>query len=178
MVDPINEDLPAEESPYVEEIIAPDDGTDYEPPSPAFSGKLWNLFPDGTVEYDGQIGLPSEFPLTEAELAEIENAGEPAVEPPPRPDYFAFWAALLQTDAYQAIRSQSATSLAMNTAATEFIALLADAKDGNPIEQFIQLAIFNVLSVGTFDADHLLEFQAALEAGHLDSIYTLEPPTS
>jgi hypothetical protein len=40
---------------------------------PKFSGKLQNIFPDGTVQYDDQIGLPSEFPLTEAELQEVNN---------------------------------------------------------------------------------------------------------
>jgi hypothetical protein len=34
------------------------------------------------------------------------------------------------------------------------------------------------LSVGTFTEAELLEFQAALVAGHLDSIYTLEAPES
>ena len=46
-----------------EEVIEP----------PKFSGKLENIFADGTIQYDGQIGLPSEFPLTEAEIAEVSN---------------------------------------------------------------------------------------------------------
>jgi hypothetical protein len=40
---------------------------------PKFSGKLQSIFPDGTIQYDDQIGLPSEFPLTEAELQEVNN---------------------------------------------------------------------------------------------------------
>jgi len=39
-----------------------------------FSHLLVNIFPDGTVEYDGEIGSPEDFPLTEAELAEVESA--------------------------------------------------------------------------------------------------------
>lgn len=35
-------------------------------------GYLQNIFPDGTIQYDDQIGLPEEFPLTEADLNEIE----------------------------------------------------------------------------------------------------------
>ena len=46
-----------------EEIIEP----------PKFSGKLQNIFPDGTIQYDDQIGLPEHFPLTEAELTEVRN---------------------------------------------------------------------------------------------------------
>lgn len=40
------------------------------PEPPKFSGLMSNVFPDGTIEYDGQIGPPESFPLTEAELAE------------------------------------------------------------------------------------------------------------
>ena len=94
--------------------------------------------------------------------------------PPPAPDYFAFWESLLQTSAYQSIRTQSVGSLLMNTAATEFIALIGDAKMGRPIEPAIQLSILTVLSAGTFTEAELLEFQAALVAGNLDAIYTLE----
>ena len=52
---------------FLEPIEAP-------PEPPRFSRLLINIFPDGTVEYDGEIGLPEEFPLTEAELAEVESA--------------------------------------------------------------------------------------------------------
>lgn len=41
---------------------------------PKFSRLLINIFPDGTVEYDGEIGVPENFPLTEAELAEVDSA--------------------------------------------------------------------------------------------------------
>lgn len=40
---------------------------------PRFSGKLENIFEDGTVQYDGVIGKPEDFPLTECELNEIMN---------------------------------------------------------------------------------------------------------
>jgi len=40
---------------------------------PRYSGLLQNIFPDGTIEYDGQIGLPEDFPLTEAELHEVTH---------------------------------------------------------------------------------------------------------
>ena len=40
---------------------------------PKFSGLLQNIFPDGTIEYGGQIGMPEDFPLTQAELLEVEH---------------------------------------------------------------------------------------------------------
>ena len=48
--------------------------------------------------------------------------------PPPPPNYIAFWNALLTSNVYGSIRTQSMTSLPMNTLATEFIALIGDAK--------------------------------------------------
>jgi len=33
---------------------------------------LQSIFPDGTIQYNDQVGLPEDFPLTDAELLEIE----------------------------------------------------------------------------------------------------------
>lgn len=38
-----------------------------------YSGKLESIFEDGTIMYNGKRGFPSEFPLTQAEIIEIEN---------------------------------------------------------------------------------------------------------
>ena len=91
----------------------------------------------------------------------------------PGPDYLAFWESLLQTSVYQTIRTQASTSLPMNTAATEFIVLLGDAKAGRPNETAIQSSINAILTTGTFTEDHLDELQEALESGHLQDIYIL-----
>lgn len=56
------------DTPLNTEDLAPE-----EPPK--FSGLLQNIFFDGTIEYDGMIGQPEDFPLTEAELAEVMNPG-------------------------------------------------------------------------------------------------------
>ena len=102
------------------------------------------------------------------------NTPEPApAPPPPPPSYTAFWEGLLATDVYQAIRGQAAISLAMNTAATEFVALLGDAKAGRVYEAAIQNSIDSILDNGTFTEDDLDQFQSLLELGNLDSIYTV-----
>ena len=134
---------------------------------------LQNIFPDGTIEYDGQIGEPDDFPLTDAERAEVENPGIPASDPPPAPDYFAFWEGLMASSLYAAIREQSMVSLTMNTLGTEFIALLGDAKAGRAYEAAIQQSMLAILSTGTFTEQQLVELQAVLVAANLDSIYTL-----
>ena len=97
----------------------------------------------------------------------------PGPTPPPQPDYVAFWDALIASSVYASIRTQSMASLPMNTLATEFIALIGDAKAGRPNEAAIQASMSAVFSTGTFTEDDAEEFTAALAAGYLDTTYTL-----
>ena len=91
----------------------------------------------------------------------------------PSPNYRLFWDALLASAVYGSIRAQSMASLPMNTLATEFIALLGDAKAGRPNEAAIQASMSAVFSTGTFTEDDAEEFTAALAAGLLTDIYSL-----
>jgi hypothetical protein len=99
----------------------------------------------------------------------------PPPEPPlpPPPSYTAFWNALIASAVYASIRTQSMASLPMNTLATEFIALLGDAKAGRANEAAIQASMSAVFAIGTFTEDAAEEFTAALAAGYLDDTYTL-----
>jgi hypothetical protein len=108
----------------------------------------------------------------DAYLASISEP-EPTEPLPPTPNYTAFWDALLASTVYGSIRTQSMASLPMNTLATEFIALLGDAKAGRPNEAAIQASMSAVFATGTFTEDDAKEFTAALAAGHLDGIYAL-----
>jgi hypothetical protein len=94
---------------------------------------------------------------------EAGNTPEPApAPPPPPPSYAAFWDALLASTVYGSIRTQSMASLPMNTLATEFIALLGDAKAGRPNESAIQASMSAVFSTGAFTEDDAEEFTDAL----------------
>jgi hypothetical protein len=105
------------------------------------------------------------------------NTPEPAPAPPaPGPNYLAFWDALMVSTVYASIREQSFISLPMNTLATEFIALMGDAKAGRPSEPAIQASINAILTTGTFTEAHLDELQVAIEIANLDDIYTLPSP--
>jgi hypothetical protein len=105
---------------------------------------------------------------------EAGNTPEPAPAPPlPPPSYTAFWDALIASTVYGSIRTQSMASLSMNTLATEFIALLGDAKAGRPNEAAIQASMSAVFATGTFTEADAEEFTAALAAGLLDDIYSL-----
>ena len=102
------------------------------------------------------------------------NTPKPAPAPPPLPpSYAAFWDALLASTVYGSIRTQSMASLPMNTLATEFIALLGDAKAGRPNEAAIQASMSAVFATGSFTEADAAEFTAALAAGLLDDIYSL-----
>jgi hypothetical protein len=103
----------------------------------------------------------------------IKTAEQVAAANAPSPDYLAFWDALMTSSVYGAIREQSFDSLPMNTLATEFIALIGDAKAGRPNEAAIQSSMAAILATGTFTEEHLAELQGALAAGKLDGIYTL-----
>ena len=108
------------------------------------------------------------------EWLEEGNTPLSAPEPPaPGPDYLAFWDALMVSTVYASIREQSFVSLPMNTLATEFIALIGDAKAGRANEAAIQQSMGAILATGTFTEEQLVELGAALAAGNLDGIYAL-----
>lgn len=121
------------------------------------------------IEVNVITGEQQTIPLTAEEIAEIESRPQPT----PQPNYLAFWDALMVSTVYASIREQSFTSLPMNTLATEFIALMGDAKAGRANETAIQANISAILSVGIFDEDDLDTLQAALEAGYIDDLYEL-----
>jgi len=102
------------------------------------------------------------------------NTPEPApAPPPPPPSYTAFWDALIASTVYTSIRTQSMASLPMNTLATEFIALLSDAKAGRPNSIAIQSSIDAIFGAGTFTEEDVEEFGDVLRIGHLEEIYNL-----
>ena len=121
------------------------------------------------IEINVTTGEQATIPLTKEEIAELQSRPIP----PPTPSYTAFWDALLASTVYSSIRTQSMASLPMNTLATEFIALLGDAKAGHPNEAAIQASMSAVFSTGTFTEADAEEFTAALAAGYLDATYTL-----
>jgi hypothetical protein len=121
------------------------------------------------IEVSVITGEQTVIPLTAEEIAELQSRPVP----PPPPSYAAFWDALLASTVYGSIRAQSMASLPMNTLATEFIALLGDAKAGRPNEAAIQASMSAVFATGTFTEADAEEFTAALAVGLLDDIYTL-----
>jgi hypothetical protein len=134
----------------------------------------------GEIEYNGTPKRRNDSFTSAAILApylaalDAYLASIPEPEPTePQPSYVAFWDALIASNVYASIRTQSMASLPMNTLATEFIALLGDAKAGRANETAIQAGMSAVFSTGTFTEDDAEEFTAALAVGYLDEIYAL-----
>jgi hypothetical protein len=132
-----------------------------------------------TLKGGATLLLPPEYngTLAWAEYQSwLEEGNTPLPAPPPAapgPDYLAFWDALMVSTVYASIREQSFVSLPMNTLATEFIALIGDAKAGRANEAAIQQSMGAILATGTFTEEQLGELGAALAVGNLDGIYAL-----
>jgi hypothetical protein len=130
----------------------------------------------GRIDDDGFMRVTGDAAAWPEYLNWLEKGNEPlpAPEPPPPgPDYLAFWDALMTSSVYGSIREQSFVSLPMNTLATEFIALIGDAKAGRANEAAIQASMSAILGTGTFTEADLAELQGVLEAGNLDDAYSL-----
>jgi len=89
------------------------------------------------------------------------------------PNYMEFWMGLISSPYYAKVKLGSSTDLRINTSATEFIALLGDAKAGMRIESAIQLSFNELLSLVPADAADQAYLNALLAQTYLDSVYTL-----
>ena len=91
-----------------------------------------------------------------------------------RVQYQQFWDKLLNTGAYTTIKTASTQSLQANTLATEFIALMSDAKRGQANIVKIQEVLTDIISGIAFNAEELAEIQTAFTQSGMFAIYTLE----
>jgi hypothetical protein len=76
-----------------------------------------------------------------------------------RVQYQKFWDLLLDTGAYTTIKTASTQSLQANTLATEFIALMSDAKGGKANIEKIQQILTEIVSGIPFTPEELAEIQ-------------------
>lgn len=75
--------------------------------------------------------------------------------------------------AYQKIKDTAKVSLEANVIATEFIALLSDAKYGDADVEKIQEVLLEILSTIPFTAEELAEIQQAFTYCGMFAVYTL-----
>ena len=91
-----------------------------------------------------------------------------------RVQYQQFWDKLLNTGAYTTIKTASTQSLQANTLATEFIALMSDAKRGQANIIKIQEVLTDIISGIAFNAEELGEIQEAFTQSGMFAVYTLQ----
>ena len=87
--------------------------------------------------------------------------------------YKTFWNELMTSGAYATLKAAASTDLTINTLCTEFIALIADAKFGEPNVPAIQTSLTQIISSVEFSIEDLAEIQALFNATGLNQIYTL-----
>ena len=87
--------------------------------------------------------------------------------------YKTFWSELMTSGAYATLKAAAATDLTINTLCTEFIALIADAKFGEPNVPAIQTSLTQIISSVDFSIEDLAEIQALFAVTGLNQIYTL-----
>lgn len=108
------------------------------------------------------------------ETREYDATEIPEYEKQRRVQYQQFWDKLLNTGAYTTIKTASTQSLQANTLATEFIALMSDAKRGQANIIKIQEVLTDIISGITFNEEELAEIQTAFTQSGMFAIYTLE----
>ena len=91
-----------------------------------------------------------------------------------RVQYQKFWDLLLDTGAYTTIKTASTQSLQANTLATEFIALMSDAKRGQANIEKIQQILTEIVSGIPFTPEELGEIQTAFTQSGMFAVYTLQ----
>jgi hypothetical protein len=91
-----------------------------------------------------------------------------------RVNYQQFWDLLLDTGAYTTIKSVSSQSLEANTLATEFVALMSDAKGGKANIEKIQQILTEMISGIPFTPEELGEIQEAFTESGMFAVYTLQ----
>jgi hypothetical protein len=108
------------------------------------------------------------------ETREYDATEIPEYEKQRRVQYQHFWDKLLNTGAYTTIKTASTQSLQANTLATEFIALMSDAKRGQANIVKIQEVLTDIISGIAFNVEELEEIQTTFTQSGMFAIYTLE----
>jgi hypothetical protein len=92
-----------------------------------------------------------------------------------RVNYQQFWNGLIDTSAYSTIKTVASQSLEVNTVATEFIALLSDAKNKNANVEKIQEVLTEIIVNIPFTEQELAEIQEVFIESGMFAVYTLQP---
>ena len=90
--------------------------------------------------------VPPSFDVETEYLSWVEGAWSVETKEV-QPKYADFWVSLIRSSYYAKVRSEAMSSLATNVVATEFIAILGDAKAGLAVTSAIQTSLDSLLSL-------------------------------
>ena len=90
-----------------------------------------------------------------------------------RVNYQEFWDQLINTSAYETIKATASQSLEVNTIATEFIALLSDAKNNHAYVEKIQDVITQIIENIPFSEEELERIGIIFTKTGMSAVYTL-----
>jgi hypothetical protein len=90
-----------------------------------------------------------------------------------RVNYQGFWDSLIKTSAHTTIKATASQSLEVNTIATEFIALLSDAKNSHANVEKIQEVLLEIIENIPFSEAELGEIQEVFTNSGMFAVYTL-----
>ncbi len=90
-----------------------------------------------------------------------------------RVNYQSFWDNLIDSSAYTTIKVTASQSLEVNTVATEFIALLGDAKNSHANVEKIQEVLTEIMVNIPFSEEELAEIQEIFVNSGMFAVYTL-----
>ena len=88
-------------------------------------------------------------------------------------DYVSFWIGLISSPYYMKVRASASTSLPVNVVATEFIALIGDAKNGLRIQPLIQSSFNELLVLVPPDSEDQVYLNNLMDNSGLSSVYAL-----
>jgi hypothetical protein len=132
------------------------------------------------LDWKGPIAMPTNIDyFTHSykwnnETREYDATEIPEYEKQRRVQYQRFWDDLITTSAYTKIKTAAGQSLLANTLATEFIALMSDAKNGHANITKIQEILFEIMKNITFTTGELAEIQTAFTQSGMFVIYTFQ----
>ena len=90
-----------------------------------------------------------------------------------RVNYQLFWDCFINSSAYLTIKATASQSLAANTIATEFIALISDAKNSHANIEKIQGVLTEIIDNISFTQEELDEIQTIFTESGMFAVYTL-----
>ena len=134
-----------------------------------------------SIVREEQPEIPEGWSIRETRQVNLEtliwNHGweliEPPAPPPPQPNYFDFYQALLASNTYQKVMTMPPTADLVR-ALVVFVSNIQDALSGRVNETYMQNAIWLLLGQAMLTSEEIAEVSSLMDAHNLSLVYSLE----